>query len=82
MAYHILLATGFGILTYTAVIEGSMIFVVKQIMTTIPVLVIISQIIIHKDHHWHDEDDPTCPQCDSELELDWEYCAYCGEQKD
>ena len=47
MTYHVLLATGFGILTYTAWLEGSTIFLAKQIMTTIPVCVIIGQIITH-----------------------------------
>lgn len=81
MTYHILLATGFGILTYTAYLEGSNIFLAKQIMTTIPVLVIIYQIVIHKEHRWHDNEDPLCGTCDSELELDWEFCAFCGEQR-
>ncbi len=78
MVYHLLLATGFGILTYTAYIEGSVIFIVKQIMTTIPVLIIIGQIIIHKEDRWHDDDDPLCSSCKRELEPDWNNCAYCG----
>lgn len=78
MIYHILLATGFGILTYTAWLEGSTIFIVKQIMTTIPVLIIIYQIISHKDHHWHDDNDPYCTKCKKELEPFWDFCAYCG----
>ena len=41
MTYHILLALGFGILAYTAWLEGSTIFLVKQIATTIPVCIII-----------------------------------------
>ena len=81
MTYHVLLATGFGILTYTAVLEGSMIFLVKQVMTTIPVVVIIGQIIVHKNHHWHDDDDPSCVKCGEELEPAWNNCAYCGEKK-
>lgn len=80
MPFHILLATGFGILTYTAFVEDSMIFLVKQIMTTIPVLVIIGQIIYHRDDHWHDDEDPSCTKCGEELELPWKFCAYCGEQ--
>lgn len=81
MIYHVLLATGFGILTYTALLEGSTIFLVKQIMTTIPVAVIIGQIMYHKNHHWHDDDDPNCSSCGEELELWWNNCAYCGEKK-
>lgn len=82
MIYHVLLALGFGILTYTAFIENSFIFLVKQVMTTIPVLVIIAQIIIHKEDHWHDDADPLCNQCQEELEMDWKHCAYCGHPRD
>jgi len=78
MAYHVLLALGFGILTYTAYVENSKIFIVKQVMTTIPVLIIIGQIIIHKEDHWHDDADPFCEHCKKELEPFWEHCAYCG----
>ncbi len=78
MVYHVLLAVGFSILAYTAYIEGSVIFIIKQIMTTIPVLIIIGQIIIHKEDHWHDAKDPLCSRCKQELELDWNNCAYCG----
>ncbi|MCT4641533.1 MAG: PQ-loop repeat-containing protein [Bacteriovoracaceae bacterium] len=49
MTYHIMLAVGFGILTYTAYAEGSIIFLVKQVATTIPVLIIIGQILYYKD---------------------------------
>jgi|GEM_PF-1067939 len=79
--YHVLLATGFGILTYTAVAEGSLIFLVKQVMTTIPVVVIILQIYIHRDHHWHDPHDINCSKCGEELEDFWNHCAYCGRKK-
>jgi uncharacterized protein with PQ loop repeat len=78
MAYHVLLATGFGMLTYTAYVEDSKIFIVKQVMTTIPVIIIICQIIIHKEDHWHDDDDPFCENCKKELEMFWDHCAYCG----
>ncbi len=81
MAYHVFLALGFGILTWTAWAEGSTIFVVKQIATTIPVAIIIGQIIYHKDDHWHDKKDPDCLKCGEELELDWRHCAYCGHKK-
>ena len=51
MAYHVLLAIGFGILTWTAWAENSTIFVVKQIATTVPVMIIIAQIVYHKNDH-------------------------------
>jgi uncharacterized protein with PQ loop repeat len=78
MTYHVFLALGFGILTYTAWVEDSLIFLIKQIATTIPVVVIIAQIIIHKEDHWHDENDPYCTSCKNELEQDWKHCPYCG----
>lgn len=81
LTYHVFLALGFGILTYTAWMENSLIFLVKQIATTIPVLIIISQILKHKDDHWHDDKDPYCTRCKQEMELFWTYCAYCGEKK-
>jgi hypothetical protein len=81
MPYHVLLALGFGILAYTAWAEDSLIFLVKQIATTVPVLIIITQIIVHKGDHWHDDDDPYCNSCNEELELDWNCCPYCGAEK-
>lgn len=81
MAYHVFLALGFGILTWTAIEENSTKFLVKQIATTIPVLIIIGQIIYHKDDHWHDDDDPLCLKCGMELEMDWRFCSYCGHEK-
>lgn len=81
MTYHVFLAIGFGILTYTAWAEDSIIFLVKQIATTIPVCIIIFQIIIHKEDHWHDDIDPLCEKCNEELELNWSFCAYCGHEK-
>lgn len=81
MTYHVMLAVGFGILAFTAWIEGSTIFLIKQIATTIPVIVIIAQIIYHQDDHWHDDDDPLCNSCGEELEPDWSACPYCGALK-
>lgn len=81
MTYHVLLALGFGILTYTAWSENSLIFLVKQIATTIPVCIIIVQIIIHKDSHWQDDEDPLCEGCNKRLELVWTFCAFCGQEK-
>lgn len=77
MIYHVMLAMGFGILTLTAWIEGSTIFLVKQIATTIPVLIIIGQILYHKDDHWVDDDTPNCTNCNRDLEDDWVICPYC-----
>ncbi len=81
LTYHILLATGFGILAGTAWVEGSTIFLVKQVATTVPVLVIIGQIFYHKGDHWHDDVQQHCSRCDEELELDWKCCPYCSEDK-
>lgn len=54
LAYNILLAVGFIILGVTAYFEKSAIFLAKQISTTIPVLVIIGQILYHKNDSWQD----------------------------
>ena len=43
LIYHILLALGFGLLIITAVMEDSFIFLVKQIATFIPVIIIIGK---------------------------------------
>jgi uncharacterized protein with PQ loop repeat len=78
MVYHVMLALGFGILTLTAWIEDSTIFLVKQIATTVPVIVIIGQIIYHRDDHWVDDSDPNCLKCNEDLEPDWVICPYCS----
>jgi hypothetical protein len=75
-----MLALGFGILTITAWIEGSTIFLVKQIATTIPVIVIIGQIVYHRDDHWVDDNDPNCLNCNQDLEPDWVICPYCNTE--
>jgi len=74
--YHVLLALGFGMLTYQAYLDGSTIFLVKQILTTLPVLVIIGQILYHREDKWHDDEDQDC-SCGRELEQDWIRCPYC-----
>ena len=79
--YHILLAFGFGVLIITAYTENSTIFFVKQVVTFVPVLIIIAQIIWHRKDHWHDEYDLDCVGCKGELENDWEFCPYCGDPK-
>lgn len=81
LPYHFLLAIGFGILAGTAWAEGSLVFLVKQIATTIPVLIIIGQIFYHKGDHWHDEEQVHCSECSEELEEDWKYCPYCSHRR-
>lgn len=81
LSYNILLAIGFGILAGTAYVEKSLIFLVKQIATTIPVLIIIAQILYHKKDRWHDENDPHCTNCKEEMEPYWKHCAFCGTIK-
>jgi len=78
MVYHILLAFGFGILIFTAILEDSIIFLVKQIATFIPVIIIIGQIIYHKKDRWHDDDDKICVKCQFELEPHWMHCPNCA----
>lgn len=78
LTYNVLLAIGFGILGITAYQERSIIFLVKQIMTTLPVLIIILQVVIHRKDQWHDNELPRCKQCHRELEETWKFCAGCG----
>ena len=78
LVYHIFLALGFGILIWTAVEEDSTLFLVKQITTFIPVVIIILQVIFHRKERWHDDNDPFCKKCNNELELNWKYCPFCG----
>lgn len=78
LASYCMLWCGFCILAVTAYLQKSTIFMVKQISTSIPVFIICCQILIHKEDHWHDDDDPICDNCSEELEPHWEYCAYCG----
>ena len=80
LSYNILLAVGFAILGVTAYAERSMIFLVKQIMTTIPVIIIIGQIIYHQGDKWHDDADDHCKGCSQELEMYWTFCPYCGKK--
>ena len=82
LTYHFLLALGFGILAVTAFVEGSTIFLIKQVLTTLPVVVIISQILYHRQDTWHDAADASCVSCDKELEPHWTFCAYCGSHRE
>ena len=81
MTYHTLLAIGSIVLAYTAWVEDSSIFVVKQISTAIPVIVIIAQIIIHKEDRWYDAKLALCSHCGERLEISWNNCPCCGEEK-
>ncbi len=81
LTYNVLLGIGFGILSFTAFKEKSLIFFVKQIMTTIPVLIIILQVLYHKNDRWHDASFSRCMDCSKETEKHWKFCAYCGKKK-
>lgn len=81
LTYNVLLALGFGILTYTAYLEQSLIFIVKQVATTIPVIIIIVQVIYHRKDRWHDPSSPRCESCNRELESWWKFCPHCGTTK-
>lgn len=78
--YHVLLAIGFGMLIITAITEDSTIFLVKQILTTIPVIIIIGQIVYHRRDKWHDDDAINCCTCGFELEGGWKHCPQCGTE--
>ena len=74
----ILLAVGFAILGLRAAYDGTWIFLFKNILSLIPVSIIIWQIKVHEKDHWHDDDDPICHSCKNEMEPDWTFCPYCG----
>src|SRR5690606_19179613 len=78
---NIVLAVGFGILTFTAYEEHSVIFFVKQVATTIPVLIIIFQVIYHRKDRWYDPDMAFCPGCKEVLEKRWKFCPFCGTER-
>jgi uncharacterized protein with PQ loop repeat len=80
LTFNILLAIGFSILAVTAYQERSVIFLSKQILTTIPVLIIICQIFYHKNDRWHDINVDHCRSCNEELEVYWSYCPFCGKK--
>ena len=77
VSYHLLLATGFGILGITAYMEGSTIFLAKQILTTIPVIIILGQIYVHRSDSWIDSSQNTCPDCAKILSPNWIRCPWC-----
>ena len=78
MPYMFCLLVGFLILAVLAVYERSLLFFVKQVATSIPVAVIIGQVIYHRRDHWHDTKLPHCVRCDSEIEEGWGFCPGCG----
>lgn len=60
LTYNILLAIGFAILAFTAYEERSLIFFVKQVSTTIPVIIIVFQVIYHRNDKWQDTSVEKC----------------------
>jgi uncharacterized protein with PQ loop repeat len=81
LTYHILLAVGFAVLAVTAIMEDSIIFFVKQVSTTIPVMVIIYQILYHRKDRWYDPSLPFCATCKNPTEEAWTFCPFCGTGK-
>lgn len=53
--YYLFLLTGYIIMTFAAINEGSTIFMIKQIATAVPVAIILFQIWLHKDDTWNDQ---------------------------
>jgi len=78
ITYHIFLLIGFSLLFIRAWHDSSTLFIVKQVASFVPVLIILLQIFYHRKDHWHDDADPTCSGCEGEIELDWKHCPYCG----
>ena len=81
IVYFLGLGFSMTVLIVTAALEGTTVFLIKQILTLTPVLIIIGQILYHKDDTWHDDDDPECPNCSHTLEPCWVYCANCGTKR-
>jgi len=70
---------GFSLLAFEAYRTNSTIFLVKQLLVLVPVLVTSFLIITHNKDEWHDDKDKNCKNCKNELESHWKYCADCGE---
>ena len=51
---YIGLVVFFLVLLATAIVEGSTIFIVKQILTVIPTSIIVGQILYHRNDGWKD----------------------------
>jgi uncharacterized protein with PQ loop repeat len=78
LPFYWLLFIGFGLLGIQAYYEESVIFLAKQILTTIPTGIIIAQIYFHRRDHWYDESYSACITCKTIIEPDWKYCPDCG----
>ncbi len=81
LSYNILLASSSVLLAFTAYKEGSVLFFVKQILTAVPVSIIIFQIIYHKGDRWDNLGESKCSNCREGVETYWRYCPYCGKGK-
>ena len=81
LAYYVVFSFGICLLALQAYRESSVFFLAKQCLVILPVMVIIYQIIKHRQDTWHDDDDPSCLSCGKELEMHWKFCAYCGTKR-
>lgn len=78
MSFYVMFLFGITLLCIQAYRENSVIFFVKQILVIIPVVIIIFQIIYHRQDHWHDDNCDFCVGCSAEMETHWDCCPYCG----
>jgi predicted membrane channel-forming protein YqfA (hemolysin III family) len=72
------LGIGYIILGYEAFLIGSGVFLFKNVLTLLLVLIILGQIWYHRDEEWHDETDVLCQNCTNEMEDNWKYCPDYG----
>lgn len=80
LPFTILLTLGTAILGFTAYQEHSIIFLTKQVLTTIPLTVMLFQIFYHRGERWKEDNEQSCKNCQEELEVYWTYCPFCGKQ--
>mgnify|MGYP001277610073 FL=1 len=66
------------ILAYQGYLIDAPVFIYKNAITFGLVIIILTQIYLHRDDEWHDDEDKTC-ECGNELEPHWRYCADCGK---
>lgn len=78
LAYHWLTLFGFAVLAVQAHYEDSLIFLIKQIMTCIPVAILIFQIYYHRQDKWYDSEYSDCGLCKRKIEPSWKFCPNCG----
>jgi hypothetical protein len=78
ITYNLMLAIGFGILGVTAWMERNTLFLVKQIVTTIPTVIIVFQILYHRKDTWHEPGQKNCSSCQVSMEKTWDFCPFCG----